>query len=61
MTTGAPGRTHRGLLHAVSARVTGVDIDLTVPDAGEFTPRVTVTRIALDGPRGPGTSRRPWA
>jgi hypothetical protein len=49
---GAPEELTAGLLHAVGARVTGVDIDLTVADADELTPQGSVTRIGLDGPGG---------
>jgi hypothetical protein len=52
VTAGAPEELTVGLLHTVGARVTGVDIDLTVADADELTPQGSVTRIGLDGPRG---------
>jgi hypothetical protein len=52
VTTDAPRELTARLLRAAGARVTGVDIDLTVADADALTPQVTVTRIGLDGPGG---------
>jgi hypothetical protein len=52
VTAGAPEELTARLLRAVGARVTGVDIDLTVADTGELTPQVALTRIGLDGPAG---------
>jgi hypothetical protein len=52
VTVGAPEELTAGLLHAVGARVTGVDIGLTVADADVLTPQGSVTRIEIDGPGG---------
>jgi len=52
VTADAPQELTARLLRAAGARVTGVDIDLTVADTDELTPQVTVTRIGLDGPGG---------
>ena len=40
------------LLGAASARVTGVDIDVTEADAAELSPEIAVARIGLTGPTG---------
>ena len=50
---GVPQELTTRLLHAAGAAVTGVDIDLTEPGAGELTPEVSVARISLAGPAGP--------
>ena len=49
---GVPQELAVRLLRAAGAQVTGVDIDLTVADAGELTPEVSVARIGLAGPAG---------
>ncbi len=49
---GAPQELTARLLRAAGARVTGVDIDLTGPDAAELGPETAVTRIGLDGGGG---------
>jgi hypothetical protein len=48
----APQELTARLVHAAGARVTGVDIDLTTPDASELSPRLTVARVGLDGSGG---------
>jgi hypothetical protein len=40
------------LLATAGAAVTGVDIDVTAPDADELSPRAAVARIGLAGPAG---------
>lgn len=50
--SGAPQELATRLLRAVGASVTGVDIDLTEPDATELSPEAAVTRIGLDGAEG---------
>ncbi len=50
--SGAPQELTTRLLRAVGASVTGVDIDVTVPDATELSPEAAVTRICLDGAEG---------
>jgi hypothetical protein len=40
------------LLSAAGARVTGVDIDVTVPGSDELNPRAAVARVGLHGPAG---------
>jgi hypothetical protein len=52
VTDAVPAELTTRLLGAARARVTGVDIDLTDPDAAELTPEVTVARIGLAGPAG---------
>jgi hypothetical protein len=52
ITADVPQELTTRLLGAARARITGVDIDLTVPDAGELSPEVTVARIGLTGPAG---------
>jgi hypothetical protein len=52
VTASAPQELTARLLHAVNAIVTGVDIDVTTPDATELTPQATVARIGLSGPAG---------
>jgi len=49
---GAPEALTTRLLRAAGASVTGVDIDVTVPDTGELSPQEAVARIALSGPAG---------
>ena len=50
--SGAPQELAARLLRAVGASVTGVDIDVTEPDAAELRPEAAVTRIGLDGAEG---------
>jgi hypothetical protein len=52
MSSGAPQELATRLLRAAGASVTGVDIDVTEPDAAELRPETTVTRIGLDGAEG---------
>jgi hypothetical protein len=40
------------LLEVAGARVTGVDLDVTVPDAGPLDPELTVARVELTGSTG---------
>ena len=49
---GAPEELAARLLRAAGASVTGVDIDVTEPDATELRPETAVTRIGLDGAGG---------
>jgi hypothetical protein len=48
----APQELTARLVGAADARVTGVDIDLTVPEADELSPRDAVARVGLDGSAG---------
>jgi hypothetical protein len=50
--SGAPQELAARLLRAAGASVTGVDIDVTEPDAAELRPETAVTRIGLDGAEG---------
>jgi hypothetical protein len=50
--SGAPEELATRLLRAAGASVTGVDIDVTEPDAAELRPETTMTRIGLDGAEG---------
>jgi len=50
--SGAPQELAARLLGAAGASVTGVDIDVTDPDATELRPEAAVTRIGLDGAGG---------
>jgi hypothetical protein len=52
MTDGVPQELAVRLLGAASARVTGVDIDLTDAGAAELNPEAAVARIGLAGPPG---------
>jgi hypothetical protein len=52
VTAGAPQELTARLLNAVSASVTGVDIDVTAADATELTPQGAVARIGLTGSAG---------
>ncbi len=52
VTAGAPQELTARLLQAVSASVTGVDIDVTAADATELTPQGAVARIGLTGSAG---------
>jgi hypothetical protein len=49
---GAPEELATRLLRAAGASVTGVDIDVTEPDATELRPEAAATRIGLDGAGG---------
>jgi hypothetical protein len=49
---GAPQELAARLLRAAGASVSGVDIDMTAPDATELRPETAVTRIGLDGGGG---------
>jgi hypothetical protein len=40
------------LLSAAGARVTGVDIDVTVPGSDQLSPQAAVARVGLSGPAG---------
>jgi hypothetical protein len=53
VTASAPQELTARLLHAADASVTGLDIDVTTPDATELSPQVIVARIGLTGPAGP--------
>jgi hypothetical protein len=50
--SGAPQELAARLLHAAGANVTGVNIDVTDPDATELRPETAMTRIGLDGAEG---------
>jgi hypothetical protein len=50
--SGAPQELATRLLRAAGASVTGVDIDVTEPDATELRSEAAVTRIGLDGAGG---------
>lgn len=50
--SGAPQELATRLLRAAGASVTGVDIDVTEPDAAQLRPETAVTRIGLDGAEG---------
>jgi hypothetical protein len=50
--SGAPQELAARLLRAAGASVTGVDIDVTGPDAAELRPETAVTRIGLDSAEG---------
>ena len=52
ITAGVPAELTTRLLGAARARVTGVDIDMTSPDAAELNQEVAVARIGLAGPAG---------
>jgi len=52
VTASAPQELTARLLHAADARVTGVDIDVTTPDATSLSPQDAVARIGLTGPAG---------
>lgn len=51
-TAGVPEELIPRLLHAAGASVTGVDIEVTEPDAGELSPEAAVARVGLSGPAG---------
>ncbi len=52
VTAGAPEELTARLLRTADASVTGVDIDVTDPDACELSPQAAVARIGLSGPAG---------
>lgn len=52
ITAAAPQELTGRLLGAAGARVTGVDLELTVPDATELSPQAAAARIWLAGPAG---------
>jgi hypothetical protein len=52
VTASAPQELTYRLLRAADASVTGVDIDVTTPNATELRPQDTVARIGLTGPAG---------
>jgi hypothetical protein len=52
MVTDAPEELAARLLRAADASVAGVDIDVTAAGIDELSPRVTVTRVGLDGSAG---------
>jgi hypothetical protein len=52
VTAGVPEDLGARLLRAAGATVTGVDIELTEPDAGELTPETATARIEIAGRAG---------
>jgi hypothetical protein len=52
ITADVPQELTTRLLGAARTQVTGVDIDVTVPDTSELSPDVAVARIGLAGPAG---------
>lgn len=52
MSVAVPEELTTQLLGVAGASVTGVDIDVTVPDAGTLGPEVTVARVELTGHSG---------
>ena len=52
VSVGVPEELTTRLLGVAGASVTGVDIDVTVPDAGTLGPEVTVARVELTGHSG---------